>query len=151
LIKSTECPRTISTRAFMDQLLEQMRESRARDYSPRSRTSRNYQLERRIEPLVLASQITGLEDRRGYMKSGNAVVQLSFPYVKVPKAQPVLIERVTEALPEEPPRTATAAAGANGSSKPNRTRQEPTATEQKPGQEQSLEHAVTPRKKRFFE
>ena len=131
--------------------IEQMRESRARDYSPRSRTSRNYQLERRIEPLVLASQITGLEDRHGYMKSGNAVVQLSFPYVKVPKAQPALIERVTEALPEEPPKAAAAAAGADGSSTSDRMLPQPAAQAQKPRQEQSVEQALTPRKKRFFE
>jgi len=131
--------------------IEQMRESRARDYSPRSRTSRNYQLERRIEPLVLPSQITGLEDRRGYLKSGNAVVPLSFPYVKVPKAQPAFIERATEALPEEPPKAAAAAAGADSSLKPNRTRQEPTVTGQEARQGKTLEHAVTPRKKRFFE
>src|SRR5439155_1365325 len=68
--------------------IEQMRESRTREQSPHYRHSRNDQLERRIEPLVLPSQIMGLEDRRGYVKFGNAVVQLSFPYVKVPKTQP---------------------------------------------------------------
>ncbi len=131
--------------------IEQVRESRTREQSPRYRHSRSDQLERRIEPLVLPSQIMGLEDRRGYVKFGNAVVQLSFPYVKVPKTQPAIIERPTEALPSEPPKAAPAAAGAAGSAKPIGMRQETTGAEQNPRQEQSLEHAVTPRKRRLFE
>jgi type IV secretory pathway TraG/TraD family ATPase VirD4 len=131
--------------------IEQMRESRSREHSPGSRALRNYQLERRIEPLVLPSQITGLEDRHGYLKSGNAVVPLRFPYVNVPKVQPALIERVTNTLPEKPPKAAAAAAGANSSSKPNGMRQEPMPAEQEPSQEQSIEHVVTPRKRRLFE
>ena len=85
------------------------------------------------------------------MKFGNAVVQLSFPYVKVPKPQPAIIERLTETLPLEPPKTAAAAAGAAGSAMPNGMPQEATGTGQKPRQQQTLEHAVTPRKRRLFE
>jgi type IV secretory pathway TraG/TraD family ATPase VirD4 len=131
--------------------IEQVRESRTREQSPRYRHSRSDQLERRIEPLVLPSQIMGLEDRRGYVKFGNAVVQLSFPYMGVPKTQPAIIERPTEALPSEPPKAVAAAAGATGSAKPNGMRQQTTGAEQNPRQEQSLEHAVTPRKRRLFE
>ncbi len=131
--------------------IEQVRESRTREQSPRYRHSRSDQLERRIEPLVLPSQIMGLEDRRGYVKLGNAVVQLSFPYVKVPKTQPAIIERLTEALPSEQPKAAGAAAGTAGSARPNGMRQETNGAEQKPRQEQTLEHAVTPRKRRLFE
>jgi hypothetical protein len=89
--------------------IEQLRESRAREHSPRFRASRNYQLERRIEPL----QITGLEDRRGYLKAGNAVVQLSFPYVTVPRVHSALIKRAAQALTQEPLRATAAAAGAD--------------------------------------
>jgi type IV secretory pathway TraG/TraD family ATPase VirD4 len=128
---------------------EQLRESRSREHSPRYRQSRSDQLERRIEPLVLPSQIMGLEDRRGYLKIGNAVVQLSFPYIKVPKTQPAIIERATEMLPTEPFRAAAASAEANGSPKSNGARQEPAGAEQKPSQEQKVEHAVTPRKRLF--
>ena len=131
--------------------IEQVRESRTREQSPRYRHSRSDQLERRIEPLVLPSQIMGLEDRRGYVKFGNAVVQLSFPYVKVPKTQPAIIQRLTETLRSEPPKAAAAAAGAAGSAKPNGMPKEATGAEQKPRQEQILEHAVTPRKRRLFE
>jgi type IV secretory pathway TraG/TraD family ATPase VirD4 len=129
--------------------IEQVRESRTREQPPRYRHSRSDQLERRIEPLVLPSQIMGLEDSRGYVKFGNAVVKLSFPYVKVPKTQPAIIERLREALPSEPPKAA--AAGAAVSAKPNGVRQETTGAEQKPRQEETLEHTVTPRKRRLFE
>ncbi len=131
--------------------IEQVRESRTREQSPRYRHSRSDQLERRIEPLVLPSQIMGLEDRRGYVKFGNAVVQLSFPYVKVPKTQPAIIERLTEALPSEPPKAAGAVAGAAVSAKPNGILKETTGADQELRQEQTLEHAVTPRKRRLFE
>jgi hypothetical protein len=131
--------------------IEQLRESRPREPWPRSRTSRNYQLERRIEPLVLASQITGLDDRRGYLKSGNAVVQLSFPDVNVPKVQPALIERAPEAWPQDPLMVAAAAAGTDRTSQPSGARQEPAPSEQKPSQNQEFEHAVKHAKRRFFE
>jgi len=74
---------------------------------------------------------------------------LSFPYVKVPKTQPAIIERPTEALLLEPPKAAAARAAA--SAKPNGMRQETIGAEQKPRQEQTLEHAVTPRKRHLFE
>ncbi|MGH9688027.1 MAG: type IV secretion system DNA-binding domain-containing protein [Candidatus Acidiferrales bacterium] len=131
--------------------VEQLRESRSREHSPRYRQLRSDQLERRIEPLVLPSQIMGLEDRRGYLKIGNAVVQLSFPYIEVPKTQPAIIERVTETLPTEPLRVAAASAGANGSPKSNGTPPEPARVAQSPSQEQGLENALTPRKRRLFE
>jgi type IV secretory pathway TraG/TraD family ATPase VirD4 len=130
--------------------IEQLRESRAREHSPRFRASRNYQLERRIEPLVLASQITGLAERRGYLKSGNAVVQLSFPYVTVPKVHSALIKRVPEALAQEPPKAALATAGADAP-RSNGARSESPTTEQKPRREQQIEHAVTPPSKHYFE
>ena len=131
--------------------IEQLRESRPREQWPRSRTSRNCQLERRIEPLVLASQITGLDDRRGFLKSGNAVVQLSFPDVKVPKVQPTLIERASQPFPREPFEIATVAAGTASTSQASGARQEPAPSEQKPSLDREFEHAVKPAKRRFFE
>ena len=99
--------------------IEQVRESRTSDQSPRYRQSRSGQLERRIEPLVLPSEVMGLEDRHGYLKFGNAVARLRFPYLRLPKTQPAIIERVTDTPRLEPPKAAAAAAGANGSPKPN--------------------------------
>jgi type IV secretory pathway TraG/TraD family ATPase VirD4 len=131
--------------------IEQVRESRTNENSSRYRQSRSGQLERRIEPLVLPSEIMGLEDRRGYLKFGNAVVQLSFPYVEVPKTQPAIIERVIETPLPELPKAAAAAAGANGAPKPNGTSPDAKATAQESRQEKAAEHSVTPRKRRFFE
>ena len=131
--------------------IEQLRERRWREQWQRSRSSKNYQLERRIEPLVLASQITGLEDRRGYLKSGNAVVPLSFPDVNVPKVQPALIERVPEVLPEETPKTTAAAVGANGSPTPVGRPEGPEVLGQRPNQDKPLEPIALPAKRRFFE
>ena len=70
-----------------------MRESHATDPFPRDRQSKNFQLERRVEPLVMPSEIMGLPDQRGFLKSGNLVVRLSFPYTDLPKTQPGFVER----------------------------------------------------------
>ena len=77
--------------------IEQLRESHGTDQFPRDRKSKNHQLERRVEPLVMASEIMGLPDKRGYLKSGNLVVRLSFPYIDLPKTQPALVERTLDA------------------------------------------------------
>jgi type IV secretory pathway TraG/TraD family ATPase VirD4 len=131
--------------------IEQVRESRTSDQSPRYRQSRSGQLERRIEPLVLPSEIMGLEDRHGYLKFGNAVVRLRFPYLRLPKTQSAIIERVIETPLPEPPKAAAAAAGANGSPKPNGNGANATEPAQAPRHEKTVEHSVTPRKRRFFE
>ena len=60
------------------------------------------------------SEISGLENLHGYLKSGNLVVRMSFPFVELPTKHPKYIERPAEILPEEPLKTATAAAGAGG-------------------------------------
>ena len=55
--------------------------------------------ERRTEPLILPSEISGLPRMRALMKVDNFVVPFSFPYVDVPKDQPGFIarERATQA------------------------------------------------------
>ena len=74
--------------------IERLRESRMEGHFPRNRRdSRNYQLERTTEPLVMASEIQGLPDLRAHLKSGNMVVPLSFPYIDLPKRHEALIER----------------------------------------------------------
>jgi len=47
--------------------IEQMRESHGSEQFPRDHKSKNHQLERRVEPLVMASEIMGLPDRCGFM------------------------------------------------------------------------------------
>ena len=44
-----------------------------------TRTGRNFALDRQIEPLVMESEISGLEDLHAYMKYGNYVTNFSFP------------------------------------------------------------------------
>jgi hypothetical protein len=66
------------------------------------RDSVNYSMDRRIEPLVMDSQIAGLEPLAGYLKSDNDVVNIHFsPDPKPPCAEP-FIPRVAT-LPEPEP------------------------------------------------
>ena len=57
--------------------IERLRESRSKVAFGQSRQSTSYGLERQVEPLVMASETTGLEPLRGYLKLGNLVVRLS--------------------------------------------------------------------------
>ena len=36
-----------------------------------------------VEPLVMDSEISGLANLHGYLKSGNLVVRMSFPFVEL--------------------------------------------------------------------
>ena len=49
-----------------------------------SRSSRNFALDRQIEPLVMESEISGLADLHAYMKYENYVTRFSFPYLDMP-------------------------------------------------------------------
>ena len=74
--------------------IERLRESRVEGHFPsRHRNSRNYQLDRTTEPLVMASEIQGLPDLHGYLKSGNFVVRLRFPYIELPQKRPGFVAR----------------------------------------------------------
>jgi len=68
---------------------ERLRESRS---SGRGR-QQSYSLDRQVEPLVMASEIGGLPALRGYLKLGNLVVRLSFPFEMLPAKCPPLVER----------------------------------------------------------
>jgi type IV secretory pathway TraG/TraD family ATPase VirD4 len=65
--------------------------------------TRAYRLERHVEPLVLPSEIGGLANLTGYIKVGNRVTEIRFPYVDRPRLQPALVQR-----PPVPPRRAAA-------------------------------------------
>jgi Type IV secretion-system coupling protein DNA-binding domain len=74
--------------------IERLRESRTEGHFPHNRrNSRNYQLDCQTEPLVMPSEIAGLPDLHGYLKSGNLVVPLSFPYIELPQKQPSFLAR----------------------------------------------------------
>jgi hypothetical protein len=69
--------------------IERLRESRSNGPGK----PQSYGLERQVEPLVMASEISGLADLRGYLKHGNLVVPMHVPYLKPPDRHPGLIER----------------------------------------------------------
>jgi len=60
-----------------------------------SRSGKNFSVERQIEPLVMGSEITGLDDRHAYMKLGNNVARFAFDYMDLPKSTPKFIPRVS--------------------------------------------------------
>ena len=43
-----------------------------------SRAGRNFTVDRQVEPLVLDSEVSGLEERRAFLKLGNNVLPLRF-------------------------------------------------------------------------
>ena len=75
--------------AIGDIEIERLRESRSHGRSGQQ----TYGLERQVEPLVMASEISGLPALRGYLKLGNLVVRLSVPFVHRPQTQPAFVER----------------------------------------------------------
>ena len=85
--------------------IERLRESRSNGRGGHQ----TYGLERQIEPLVMASEITGLENLRGYLKLGNLVVRLSFPFMHLIEQAPGFTERPSRPLRPDDQTTATAA------------------------------------------
>jgi hypothetical protein len=73
--------------------IERLRESRTEGQMPQPRESRSYLLEREVRPLVMKEEITGLPKGYGFLKCGNLVVRISFPYIQLPKHCPDFIER----------------------------------------------------------
>jgi type IV secretory pathway TraG/TraD family ATPase VirD4 len=80
--------------------IDRLQESRSNGHR---RPSKSYSLERKVEPLVMSSQITGLESLHGYLKLGNLVVELSFPYFDLPKTQEAFKPRPRRELPARVP------------------------------------------------
>src|SRR4029077_2641010 len=58
-----------------------------------SRAGQNFALDRQTEPLVLPSEISGLDDLRGFLKYGNHVARFSFPFIALEKKHPGYVER----------------------------------------------------------
>jgi hypothetical protein len=69
--------------------IERLRESRSQG----RRGQQSYGLERHVEPLVMASEITGLAALCGFLKTGNLIVRLRFPFIDLPKKHPAFVER----------------------------------------------------------
>jgi type IV secretory pathway TraG/TraD family ATPase VirD4 len=128
-----------------EQEIERLRESRSSGHYPQHRKSKSYNLEREVRPLVMASEITGLRDLHGYLKNGNEVVRMSFPYIELPDKQPKFIQRAMKTELREELKSAAAAAGANGGPEQKIAPQEVKQT-----REQQLQRTA-PKQQHFFE
>ena len=63
--------------------IERMRET----HFDGSRSGRNFALDRQEEPLVMESEISGLEDLHAFLKHQNFVTRFSFPYLDLPSTK----------------------------------------------------------------
>jgi hypothetical protein len=70
-----------------------------------TRSGRNFMLDRQTEPLVLPSEVSGLDDLRGFLKYGNHVARFSFPFIALEERSPGFDERKMDDLiiPNTPP------------------------------------------------
>ncbi|MDR3751516.1 MAG: type IV secretion system DNA-binding domain-containing protein [Terracidiphilus sp.] len=120
--------------------IERFRESRTVGRFPRNSESEQREITR--EPLVMASEVGGLDPLHGYMKHGNLVLRMRFPYIELQSNAEKFIERkVTPqaATPARAPQPVTAHGGGpgNGSSgQPAPQPKPPKAVQKKHEQEQ---------------
>jgi type IV secretory pathway TraG/TraD family ATPase VirD4 len=63
-----------------------------------TRAGRNFALDRQTEPLVLPSEISGLDDLRGFLKHGNHVARFSFPFIALEEKSSGFDERKMDDL-----------------------------------------------------
>jgi hypothetical protein len=75
--------------------VERLKESRRHGLLP---GNRQFTMEIANKPLVMASEIAGLEPLHGYIKQENFVVRVRFPYVGAIARQPAFLERQATAL-----------------------------------------------------
>ena len=93
--------------------IERLRES----HSDGGRAGKTFALDRQTEPLILPSEVSGLDDLRAYLKYGNYVTQFAFPYIDLPARAPAFLEREMDdllpVLPEASSRIHPQEAGSN--------------------------------------
>jgi type IV secretory pathway TraG/TraD family ATPase VirD4 len=78
--------------------IERFRESRTVGKFPRNSENESRDITR--EPLVMASEVAGLDPLHGYLKHGNLVLRMRFPYLELQGHAEKYIERkVTTAAP----------------------------------------------------
>jgi type IV secretory pathway TraG/TraD family ATPase VirD4 len=71
--------------------IERFRESRTVGRFPTN--SQNEQRDITREPLVMSSEVAGLDPLHGYLKHGNLVVRMRFPYLELPNNAQKFVER----------------------------------------------------------
>jgi hypothetical protein len=71
---------------------------------------------------VIASAIQGLADQRGYLKHGNLLVEVTFPYIDLPKRQAGFLLRQKTAPIAEPASGTSASSSASSPSQPKERR-----------------------------
>src|SRR6202034_3638341 len=69
--------------------IERLKETKL-DGSP---SGKNFTVDRQIEPLVMGSEISGLDDRHAYLKLGNNVARFDFDYLDLPTPIPGFLPR----------------------------------------------------------
>ncbi|MGA8530850.1 MAG: type IV secretion system DNA-binding domain-containing protein [Acidobacteriaceae bacterium] len=118
--------------------VERFRESRTRGVFPQHRENEQREITR--EPLVMASEIGGLEPLHGYLKHGNLVVRMRMPYLKLDEPAEKFIERkmtppatvTPTAMPAREPEPAQAIVAQAAARKPVRSVQKKQEQEQRP-------------------
>jgi type IV secretory pathway TraG/TraD family ATPase VirD4 len=58
-----------------------------------SRSGKNFTVDRQVEPLVMASEISGLDDRHAFLKLGNHVARFAFDYLDLAEDTPGFVAR----------------------------------------------------------
>src|SRR5215472_290671 len=71
--------------------VERFRESRTVGRFPRNSESEQREITR--EPLVMASEVSGLDPLHGYLKHGNLVLRMRFPYLELASHAEKFVER----------------------------------------------------------
>jgi Type IV secretion-system coupling protein DNA-binding domain len=72
--------------------IERMKES----HFDGTRSRKNFSLDRQTEPLVLDSEISGLDNLHAFLKHGNYVTRFSFPVLEMPATQQKFLERLKD-------------------------------------------------------
>ncbi|HKV77339.1 MAG TPA: type IV secretion system DNA-binding domain-containing protein, partial [Candidatus Sulfotelmatobacter sp.] len=124
--------------------IERLRESRSSGQIGRQRNTKSYNVERQVEPLVMASEITGLADLHGYLKKGNLVVRMHFPFIELPAKQPKYVERPIQKSFVTPPKPSAA-----GTTEANEQKLAPQ--EIKKTHDHHLGRTVSAQQEHFFE
>ena len=127
--------------------VERFRESRTRGVFPHQRENEQREITR--EPLVMASEIGGLEPLHGYLKHGNLVVRMRIPYLKLEEPAEKFIERkmTTPAMPATEPVAVQGGPSSSPNGQPAPQRKPPKAVQKKQEQQPVAVNEQTP----FFE